>query len=172
MQLPTSSNLMSTRDALQWLGLEVPKIKGASQADVDQQMATWKQDVLKAAYREKLKEHHPDHNPDDPEANISTQRVQEAYEKLKTLKVNFHKPVTSCPCCRTAREPATAHYCHECGRRYEHNSYDQMLMDIGLPAKDIDMMRQKDGYQRLRDANPLSPDFRMQVIRSSLFGGF
>jgi hypothetical protein len=37
---------------------------------------------IRAAYREKAQETHPDHNPDDPEAADQFQRVKEAYQVL------------------------------------------------------------------------------------------
>jgi hypothetical protein len=37
---------------------------------------------IRAAYREKARATHPDHNPDDPEATERFQRVQEAYQVL------------------------------------------------------------------------------------------
>lgn len=42
------------------------------------------QDEIKAAFRKLAKKHHPDVNPDDPEAQARFQRINEAYQKIGT----------------------------------------------------------------------------------------
>lgn len=173
MPLPNTAPPMSTQEALRWLELSPPKIKGSTQSEVDEKLAEWKRDDLKQQYRKMLHKHHPDHNPGDEDANQRVQVVRKAYEKLLKLKVNLKKPVTACPCCHVKREPADANYCHKCGRRYQHDTFDLILMDCGMGAGHIDLLRQKETYQNLRDTSPLDPHFRQMVkmatFRTALF---
>ncbi|PSQ64049.1 MAG: molecular chaperone DnaJ [Bacteroidetes bacterium QH_1_61_8] len=56
-------------------------------------------DEIRAAYREKARETHPDHNPDDPKAGERFQKVKEAYQVLRDSERRAQYDDT-----RTARE--------------------------------------------------------------------
>jgi len=161
MQLPTRKDLMTSKEALRWLELDAPKIKGATQREVGNKLAEWKHEEMRTAYKRMLHKHHPDHNPGDVDSNQRVQMVRTAYEKLKGLKINLKKPVTSCPCCHI-----------KCGRRFQHDTFDLMLLDIGIAETSLDGLRQRETYKRPSVARPWDKDFPTMVRAASYFPGF
>jgi len=119
---------MKLKRAMEVLELPRPKIsKTMKQAEVNEEVARWKEEVLKPQWRKLLREHHPDftQDPEEKEARgLKTRDLNLAYEALgERLQLKAYVPTPEeskkCGFCEAARTPADAQYCYSCGRGYK-----------------------------------------------------
>ena len=153
---------MTTSESLALLGLDHPQIKGATQEDVDAKLQAWKENELKAAYRVKAKETHPDRNPDDPDAAEKLKAVRAAYEKLLKLRSNLKRPDDRCPSGHE-RLPEQANYCHECGYCYVETPLVARLKAAGIVDHTIDAIRASGELAKYEAMNPLAEEMQQAI---------
>jgi len=155
---------LSKAKALGVLGVEPPQIKGSTQIAVDEALATWKASILKAAFRKRAQEIHPDKNPNDPSAAEQFQLAQEAYAHIRdNLKVQLPPPpATHCPE-KHPRIPPKAKFCHECGYHYGVGGLERQLRQAGLTAQTIQRLRADGTYDRLKQLDPCSPTLGVEI---------
>lgn len=154
----------STKECLDILGLDPPKLGGKTQDEVDVKLAAWKSTSLKAAYKAKAKEVHPDANPDMTDAVFIS--VRESFEQLRGLKVSLKKPSvqtwTKCPTGHD-RLPVDANYCYSCGFCFLEDALIARLKSQGLTETSVERMRDSGDLDRLRKMDPLSSELHSEI---------
>lgn len=139
------------------LGIEAPKIKGKTQADVDAALV----------WRVRVREVHPDHGGDSD----SFKDVQDAYvQVVEDLKIRLRKPKadpppstdTHCPSGHQ-RIPPTAKFCHECGHSYNRDGLELRLLNRGLTRHTLDILKADGTLARLRTLQPFSQDLETEI---------
>jgi hypothetical protein len=161
------------REAFKVLGLEIPKIKGSDQAEVNRKLKVWKNTELKAAYRAKAKEEHPDTNGEDPDAGERFKAVRAAFEQIRDdLRINLRKPppppppkseATSCPTCSTKRIPDDANFCYNCGAPYNMDALERRLLDRGITKATVEWAKRGGLYTQMQALPPMSPQLRDEI---------
>lgn len=162
----------------QILALDKPRLRGKTQAEIDQALVDWKEDALKKAWRAKVREVHPDHNKAE-DAEQQFKDVQDAYEQIREdLKAGrLRKPVTACPAGHQ-RIPEGAKYCHECGYCYVMPALEQRLRNVGLTPVTIAALKADGTYRRLEAMSPNSRALQDEIKilfhrqRLGLFGKY
>tara|TARA_R110000824_G_scaffold61864_9_gene164159 strand:- start:36 stop:650 length:615 start_codon:yes stop_codon:yes gene_type:complete len=112
---------MRSREALDFLDLKIPKVKkGMTAAQVRKVYADWKAEALPAAVKAAKRKHHPDMNPDDPDAAHRFKMIPEAEALVEKLRFRIPEDkVTCCRICDATRSPEDAAFCVSCGIRYK-----------------------------------------------------
>ena len=77
------------------LGIPLPGLKARDHEHAVELLDAWKSGALKQAYRRRVKETHPDLNPDDPDAAEKFQAVRMAFERASSIAVRPPAPVRS-----------------------------------------------------------------------------
>lgn len=159
----------STADSLRVLGLDMPKLSGKSQAEVDAKLTEWKEGTLKKAWHLAAQKHHPDRNVGDPTAADRFKEAQESYEHLLTLQTRLKPPKearplnpSGCPAGHT-RIPSTAKYCHECGYSYGTDPVVELLRKAGITERNIVILCTNGEMARLQKLRPGSAELDTQV---------
>lgn len=160
----------SMRQCFVIIGIESPKIKGKTQAEVDAALLEWKEGELKRVWRARVRECHPDHGGDATVFND----VQEAYDQIsKDLKIRLRKPKKPAPDPPTStdshcpsghqRFPPNAKFCHECGHSYNRDGLELRLLNRGLTRHTMDILKADGTLARLRTLPPFSKDLENEI---------
>ncbi|MDB4278226.1 DnaJ domain-containing protein [Deltaproteobacteria bacterium] len=162
------------RQAFKHLDLDIPKLKGTTQAEVNKLLLVWKNTILKTAYRTKVKEVHPDQNAEDPDAAVKFKDVREAFEQIRDdLKINLKHPTppppepntkaTKCGSCGKDRVPEKANFCYDCGTDYNMEALERRLRGLGLKDEAIKTIKRDGTYARLSLMPPLGKTLKDEI---------
>ena len=142
---------MTAAHAATLLGIEVPRITGKSQVDVEAQLAAWKEGPLKKAWRVKALQCHPDTSILDEGAEARFRAVVEAYAFLRQLRVRLRRAT------QEGVDPLVA-----------------SLMKAGILERNIRALRESGELERLRAEGPTALPEQVRLLqqrqRLGLFG--
>lgn len=164
---------MTSAQAATILGITVPRFSGKSQADVEAQLAVWKEGPLKKAWRAAASLYHPDKNPGDSDAETKFKEAGEAHDFLLGLQVRLRASVRECPRGHI-RTPVSAKFCHECGYAYDGDPLVETLRRAGILDRNITILKESGELDKIRKAGSESLAMHVQLLqqrqRLGLFG--